>query len=206
MYRTARGEGWVVGLALAAFALFGAGFVVTLECGLGHCAGPPVRRLLDLDAVGSLPRLFTTGVFLAVAALAWRARSRTAARPALWWSGVTVTGLGVAVLKAASGPTLVQGEVSPWTALLLGLAVAVPALCVLAAAGRTWGVTAAVPVVAALLLYASTALSLDVVTAVVQSVQDDVGVFSTSAATFVEEFGEALAALGVLAVVSRRGR
>src|SRR3954454_21563825 len=55
---------WVFGLAAAALALFLLGFLVALRCGPWGCRGSLVARLLDLDALGGLPRLFTTALFL----------------------------------------------------------------------------------------------------------------------------------------------
>ena len=51
---------WVFGLAAAALGIFLLGFLVALRCGPRGCHGSLATRLLDLDAVGGLPRLFTT--------------------------------------------------------------------------------------------------------------------------------------------------
>src|SRR4051812_11741603 len=64
---------WVIGLAAAALAIFLLGFLVALRCGPWGCHGSLVSRLLDLDAIGGLPRLFTTALFLGAGFLAWRA-------------------------------------------------------------------------------------------------------------------------------------
>ncbi|MGY1733180.1 hypothetical protein ACI798_16840 [Geodermatophilus sp. SYSU D01045] len=201
MHPTARSEWrpawWVLLLGLVAVVLFGAALVVRLHCGAGPCAGSPVGRLLDLDAVGGLPRLFTTGVFVTVAALAGRACRPVAGRARLWWAAVAAAGLTLAVLKLDSTHSVAEAGTSPLTALLLGLAVAAPSLGLLAVAGRAWRVAATVPVVAALAGYAVAALGLDAVTHLVEALAGGAG----AAATFVEELGEALAAVAVLAVV-----
>jgi hypothetical protein len=208
-WRTAR---WVVLPGVVAVLLFGAAYVVRLSCALGHCTAPPVRHLLDLDAVGGLPRLFTTGVLAAGGMLAGVRCLSVTGRPRLWWAAVAATGLGLAILKLVSAHSVVKAETSPMTALLLGLAVAVPVLALLAVAGRTWGIAETARVVTAFAGYALAALGLDVLTSLVEAVQDDVGAVSASSATFVEELGEALAALGVLGVLrsatafSRTGR
>ena len=204
----AAGPSWpaarrVLPLAALALVLFTAALAVRVGCGLGHCTAPAVRRLLDLDAVGGLPRLFTTGVFVAAGTLASRARSAVQGRAGTWWTAVAAMAFGLAVLKLGSAHSLVKGETSPVAALVLGLAVAVPALLALAA-GRVWGVPAAAPVVVVLAAYALAALGLDVLTSLVESVQSYVGTTSEAAMTFVEELGEALAALAVLAVVRER--
>ena len=201
---------WVLLLVVAAVVLFGAAFAVRLSCGLGHCSAPAVRHLLSLDAVGGLPRSFTTGVLAAAGVLAgvrgWSARGRVR----LWWVGAAGMALVLAALKLESAHSAVESETSPAATLVLGLAVAVPSLALLAGAGRAWGVAACTRVVAAFAGYALAALGLDALTGLVEAVQDDVGALSASSATFVEELGEALASLTVLAVVrsavSRRGR
>jgi hypothetical protein len=215
MHPTARSEWratwWVVLLALVAVVLFGAALAVRLGCTPGHCTAPAVRHLLSLDAVGGLPRLFTTGVLAAAGVLAgvrgWSVRGRVR----LWWAGVAGTALVLAALKYAGAHSAVESETSPAATLVLGLAVAVPALALLATAGRAWGVVGATRVVAAFAGYALAALGLDALTGLVAAVQDD-RTLSEYSATFVEELGEALASLAVLAVVraatavSRTGR
>jgi hypothetical protein len=62
-------------------------------------------------------------------------------------------------------------------------------------------VAATRPVVLALAAYAAVALGLDLLTALAAAVQDRVGWLTVSGATFVEELGEALAALLLLVTV-----
>lgn len=204
-----RAAWWVFLLALVAVVLFGAAFAVRLSCGLGHCTAPAVRQLLSLDAVGGLPRLFTTGVLAAAGVLAGVQGWSVTGRVRLWWAGVAGAGLVLAVLKSFSA---LESEAPLTATLLLGLAVAVPALALLAATGRAWGVPGATRVLAAFAGYALAALGLDALTGLVEAVQDDAGTVSEYWAEFAEELGEALAALAVLAVVraatavSRTGR
>ncbi|MGY1727133.1 hypothetical protein ACI79J_09165 [Geodermatophilus sp. SYSU D01062] len=116
----------------------------------------------------------------------------------LWWAAVAAGGLALAVLKLESAHSVAEDGTSPSTTLLLGLAVAVPSLGLLAVAGRSWDVAAAAPVVAALAGYALAALGLDALTSLVEALAGRAG---AAPATFVEELGEALAAVAVLAVV-----
>src|SRR3712207_3900322 len=60
---------WVYALAGVAVVVFPVSLVVQVRCGLGRCTGSFVDRVFALDAIGGLPRLFTTGLFVAVAAL-----------------------------------------------------------------------------------------------------------------------------------------
>ena len=57
------------------------------------------------------------------------------------------------------------------------------------------------PVVFAMAAYAAVALGLDLLTGLAAAVQDRVGWLTVSGATFVEELGEALAALLLLTTV-----
>jgi len=201
---------WVLVLALVAVVLFGAAFAVRLRCGLGHCTEPAVRHLLSLDAVGGLPRLFTTGVLGAAGVVAgFRGWSGTGRRR-VWWTATAGMALALAVLKMGSTHSTVESGTSPVATLVLGLAVAVPSLALLAVAGRAWGVAASTRVVLTFAGYALAALGLDALTTLVEALQGDTGTVSEYSATFVEELGEALASLTVLAVVrsavSRTGR
>jgi hypothetical protein len=192
---------WVFGLAASALGLFLLGFFVELRCGPGGCQGSLPTRLLDLDAVGGLPRLFTAGLFLGVAVLAWRARRSVAREPALWWSGVSVAAGGLALAKVGSVHSALKTQLSPVLTLVGGLVLTALALGALWIAGRRMGVAAARPVVLALAAYAAVALGLDLLTGLAAAVQDRVGWLTVSGATFVEELGEAMAALLLLTTV-----
>ncbi|MGY1812808.1 hypothetical protein [Blastococcus sp. SYSU D00820] len=196
-----RDSWWVFALALTAVGLFAVGFLVRLRCTIGSCVAPPLGRLLDLDAVGGLPRLFTTGLFVALCLVALAARRATTGAVALWWTAIALVGAGLALAKLVSVHAALKSGLSPLVTLLFGMAVTVPALIGLWVLGRRWGVRGARPVVLALAVYAGTALGLDLVTSGVALVQASVGPLTVAGAAFVEELGEALAALLLLVVV-----
>ncbi len=192
---------WVFGLAAAALGIFLLSFLVALRCGPRGCDGLLGTRLLDLDAVGGLPRLFTTGLFLGVAVLALRARRGRGGQAALWWAGIGIIAAGLALAKVGSVHGSLKSSVSPVVTLVGGLALTLLVLGAAWVTGRRWGVAAARPVVLALATYAAVALGLDLLTGVAAAVQERVGWLTVSGATFVEELGEALAALLLLVTV-----
>jgi hypothetical protein len=197
---------WVFGLAATALGLFLLGFLVALRCGPRGCHGNLTTRLLDLDAIGGLPRLFTTALFVAAGVLAWRAARSATGGAAAWWTAVSLIATGLAVLKVASVHSVLKDSTSPLVTLVGGLALTAVALGALWVAGRRWGVAATRPVVLALGTYAVVALSLDVLTGLAAAVQDRVGWLTVSGTTFVEELGEALAALLLLVTVRWHAR
>ena len=192
---------WVLGLGVLGGALFTVALFVRLSCAAHHCASRQVRHLLDLDQVGSLPRLFITALFVAVAMLAARAAARSC-RPARWWW--VLVALGCAVLagaKLVSAHSAAE-EVDGRTGTLLGgLLLSLVGLPVLWWCGRRWSVPAAGAVTFALALYAAAALGLDQLTALVH--HEGSGRISVAVATFVEEGGEAATALLLLSSVAR---
>lgn len=192
---------WVFGLAASALGIFLLGFLVDLRCGPRGCHGSLVTRLLDLDAVGGLPRLFTTALFLGVAVLAWRARRSVHGAATTWWTAVGATATGLALAKIVSVHSTLENAVSPSLTLVGGLSLTVLALGGLWVAGRRRGVAAARPVVLAMAAYALVALGLDQLTDLAAAAQDRVGWLTVSGATFIEELGEALAALLLLVTV-----
>jgi hypothetical protein len=192
---------WVFGLAVTALGLFLLGFLVALRCGPRGCDGSLATRLLDIDAVGGLPRLFTTGLFLAVGFLTWRASGSVDGPRRAWWRAISVIATCLAVAKATSVHATLKDSVSPLPTLVGGLSLTALALGALWVAGRRWDVAATRPVVLALATYAAVALGLDLLTALAAAVQDRVGWLTVSGATFVEELGEALAALLLLVTV-----
>jgi hypothetical protein len=190
---------WVLALAGTAVGLFAAGFLVRLECrtrGCGHWSW-----LLDLDAVGGLPRLFTTALFVAAAWAALRAARAASGGPARWWTAVGALGLVLAAAKLVSAHGTLKTGVPPLVQFLAGVVLAVPVLAALWRSGRLAGVAATGPVVLALAGYAAAALGLDVLTDLAALVQHSVGPLTRAASTLVEELGEALAALALLVVV-----
>jgi hypothetical protein len=196
---------WVYGSALALVGLFCAGFLVRVHCTVfGRCGGP-AARVLDLDALGGLPRLVTTAMFVVTAVLAWRAARRAAGRGALWWTAVAAAGAVLALLKLVSAHSLAKADSAVLT-LVGSVGLAVAALAVLWVLGRRWGVAATGPVVGALALYAGAAIGLDAVTWLAEAVQSSVGDLSAAASTLVEELGEALSAFVLLVTVRRQGQ
>jgi hypothetical protein len=187
---------WVYALAAALLGVYCAGLFVRIRCTfLGHCGGP--ARMFDLDALGGVPRLITTAMFLGAAVLAWRAARRCAGRRALWWWAVAAVSAVLAGAKLASVHSLAKEDSAVLT-LLASVVLAVAALGALYVLGRRWGVAATRPVVTALALYAVASIGLDAVTWLIAAVQAQPGALSAAAATFVEELGEALAALVLL--------
>ncbi|NYJ05888.1 hypothetical protein [Petropleomorpha daqingensis] len=190
---------WVYALGAALVALYCAGLFVRIRCTfLGHCGGP--ARLFDLDALGGVPRLVTTALFVGTAALAWFAARRCVGRRALWWRAVAGVGVVLALAKFFSWHSLAKADSAVLT-LLVSVVLAALGLGALAVLGRRWAVSATRPVVTALALYALAAIGLDAVTWLIAAVQAQPGALSAAAATFVEEFGEALAALVLLVTV-----
>jgi hypothetical protein len=192
---------WVFGLAASALGIFLLGFLVALRCGPRRCHGSLVPRLLDLDAVGGLPRLFTTALFLATALLAWRARRSVQGAATNWWAAVAAIATGLTLAKAVSVHSTIKQDASPLPTLLASVLLTILALGGLWMAGRRWGVAATGPVVVALAAYALAALGLDQLTGLAAAIQDRVGWLTVSGAIFVEELGEALAALFFLVTV-----
>jgi hypothetical protein len=193
--------GWVLALGLLGGLLFGSGLAVRFACIAHRCPSRDVRLLLDLDALGSLPRLFTTFLFVAVAVLAGRAAARSE-RPARWWWAVVGTGtVALAAAKAVSVHSAAEQADGRLATLVVGLLLTAIGLPVLWWAGRRWSVPAAGAVTTALAVYAAAALGLDQVSALVNAI--GATRVTRSLAIFVEEGGEAAAVLFLLASVSR---
>src|SRR3954451_21864394 len=77
---------WVYAAAVALLTLYVLALMMRIRCRVaGHCGGPGAR-LLNLDALGGLPRLTTTGLFLVVAVVALRAARRRSGTAARWWA------------------------------------------------------------------------------------------------------------------------
>jgi hypothetical protein len=191
---------WVYLLGAFALVLYPIGLVERLRCGLGRCTGSAVERLFDLDGLGGLPRLFVTGLFVTVAVLAWLARRRCVDQPRSWWTAIAGIGALLAVAKLVSAHSAAK-QSAPVLTLVIGVLITGVVLRALVSAGRRWAVPAARPVVVALAVYAAAALGLDAITSLLEASQDHVGVLWAGAATFVEELGEALAAIFVVVSV-----
>ncbi|HEV7188878.1 MAG TPA: hypothetical protein VGN28_13370 [Blastococcus sp.] len=191
---------WVYALGALALVLFPIGLITRLRCGLGRCTGSTLQHVFDLDAIGGLPRLFISGLFAAVAVLAWLARRRSGDVARTWWTAVAGIGAVLAVAKLVSMHSTAKHS-APLLTLAGGLLLTGLALGALTVTGRRWGIAAARPIAVTLGVYAAAALGLDAVTSAVAAAQDHVGALSAAASTFVEELGEALAALFVLVTV-----
>jgi hypothetical protein len=199
--RVRQTAGWVLTLGALGGLLFAVGLVVRLRCAVGRCPAPQTRQVLDLDAVGSLPRLFISALFVAVAVLGARAAAR-AEPPARWWWRLVAVGGGVlAVAKLVSVHSAAEAADGRWGTLVGSLGLTLVGLLALWWAGRRWSVPAAGTVTLALSAYAAAALGLDQVTALVGLVE--AGPISRAFATFLEEAGEAGTALLLLAAVVR---
>ncbi len=193
---------WVLALALVGAAVFAVGFVVQLRCAVGACPDPAVRRLFRLDALGALPRLFTTGLFLAVAVLAALAAWRSLGSARLWWAGVVAGGAVLTVAKAVSSHSALERDDGRFVTLVGAVLATVIGLSLLWWAGRAWSVPGTTPIVLALGLYAAAAIGLDQVTETVAGAGLRHPWVPLAVATFVEEGSEAVTALLVLAVVA----
>ena len=192
---------WLLGLAVVGGLLFTAGLVVELRCGVGRCPAPAVRRLFDLDGVGGLPRLFTTAVFAAVAGHAVAAARRSAGRRAWWWGVVAVGAALLTAGKAVSTHSALERYGGTVVTLVGGVLLTLVGLPLLWREGRRWAVPGSGPVTAALAAYACAALGLDQLTGLVAGVlrQPELLAF----AVFLEEGGEAVTAVALLAVVAQ---
>jgi hypothetical protein len=200
--RRRRTDWWVYGLAGTTVGLFALALVVRLECTPYHCVGSSAERVLNLDEVGGLPRLFTTGLFLATAVVALRGGRRAAGTRRTWWLLIALVGLCLTVAKVLSAHSLAK-TADPVVTFLIGLLLAAATLTVVRVTARRWDVPAGTPVAVALGLYAVAALGLDLLTAWAAALTGSVQPVAVAVATFVEEIAEALAALLLLATVHR---
>jgi len=196
-------------LAVAVLLAELAGLLARRACTAGTC-GPTATAWadrLDMDALGSVPRAIIT-VVLAVVALVCLRGAVVAGRAgaAVWWA---VLALGCAVLAAAkhwSVHSLLEQRLAPLlpgTDVQLGfVAVSAVGLLVVLVAGR-WVRRETRTVVATWLgLYAVASVGLAAGTIVLAQL----GSLAADLSTFVEETGEGLAAVGLLAVVRAGSR
>ncbi len=191
----------VAALGLLVLTLDVVGLVTRLVCADGACR-PGVARLMDLDALGSLPR---TAVVLLLAAaglgcLIGVARSsRAGARS--WWSVLAVSCTLLALAKAWSVHSLLEvdlgGLLSPVDVQLLFVIVSLLGLGVVLLSGGHVRRSTRSAVLTWLSLYAVAAVGLAAVTTWLFGLAPAVG----DLGAWVEESGEALAAVGLLAVV-----
>lgn len=190
---------WVYLLAAVELVLFPVGLIARARCAVGRCADSWFHHAVDLDAIGGLPRLLITGLFVAVAVLGWRASRRSAGTARSWWLAVAGLGVLLALAKLVSVHSTAK-EDSPLLTLVVGLALAGAALGGLAATGRRRKIAGARSIVVALAAYAVAALGLDALGSAVLAAHRHV-VLLGAFCTFVEEFGEAVTALLVVVAV-----
>ncbi|WP_369140763.1 hypothetical protein [Modestobacter versicolor] len=187
-------------LAGLAFLLFALSSVVQYRCGKWGCDSG-LKGRLDVEAVGGLPRLFTTAVFLLVAVVAVVAARRAVAGRQAWWAAVGLAGVLLAVAKIVSAHSAFESSDGRWVTLAVSLLLSAVGIGLLAAGARRWDVPGARPVVLALVAYTVVALGLDALTAIAVAAQSYSGLRSWTVLAFLEEFGEALTAIGLLAAV-----
>jgi hypothetical protein len=190
---------WLLALAGLGALLFTTGLLVQVRCAVHRCPARGVRRLFDLDALGALPRSFTTLVFLVIAVYTGLACVRAAGRIRWWWALVAVGAVGLALAKAVSTHSSLERDDGRLLTLVGGLVVTVVGLSVLLWTGRRWSVPGTRAVVTALAVYALAALGLDQVTGAVASVSGNRVLHAF--AVFLEEGGEAATAVLLLATV-----
>ena len=188
-----------IGLAALAVALMTAGYVVRLTDATG-----PLARALDMDAPYAAPRMFVAALFAVAAVAAVVGAARTPARRT-WWLAVSLVAGLIATVKA--GGTVHRDGMS---ALRDGLgeagAIAVSGLLAAGVVAGLWVLTRTERrdrrrILGTLALYAGASVGLSAVSALVPSGW-------TATATYLEESGEALAAvaflIGVLVGVAPR--
>jgi hypothetical protein len=191
--------GTTLALAVVGALIFGISSIVQYRCGRSGCESGLAGRF-DVQAVGGFPRLFTTAVFLLVAVVAVSA-ARSAAGDRLWWVGVAVAGVLLAGAKLVSAHSAYESSDGRTLTLVVCLALSGAGIGLLAAGARRLRVPGARAVIVALVAYTFAALGLDAFTAVAEAVHTHSGLKIRTTLAFVEEFGEALAALGLLASV-----
>ena len=177
------------------------GLITRLGCRTVTCA--PWTARLDLDALGSVPRLLVTSVLAVVAVCCWWAVQRAGRHgAAVWWA---VLGLGAAVLAVAKHTSLhsvLESRLPGVDAQLLFVVVSVVGLTVVTVSGRWVRRSTRVAVVTWLALYALASVGL----AAVSVVLGDVSVLAGDLSSWVEETGEGLAAVGLLVAVADQAR
>ncbi|SSC24179.1 Hypothetical protein KLENKIAIHU_2786, partial [Klenkia terrae] len=180
------------------------GLVVRRACAVGSCsevAGSWALRW-DMDALGSVPRALITGL-LAVAALGCLRGFRRAGHggAAVWWAVLGAGCAALTVAKQTSLHSLVEGRLAgllPGIDIqLLFVVTSLVGLLTVLVAGRWVRRETRTVVVTWLGLYALASVGLAAVTVVLAPL----GSVVADLATWVEECGEGLAAVGLLAAV-----
>lgn len=191
-------------LAGAVLAAETTGLVVRRACAAGSCsevAGSWVQRW-DMDALGSVPRALITGLLALVALGCVRGFARAGhGGAAVWWSVLGAGCAALAVAKQTSLHSLVEGRLAgllPGTDIqLLFVVTSLVGLLTVLVAGRWVRRETRTVVVTWLALYALASVGLAAVTVVLAPL----GPVVADLATWVEECGEGLAAVGLLAAV-----
>ncbi len=194
-------------LAVAVLVAEVLGLVVRRTCAAGACGDAWWVTRLDMDALGSVPRALVTLVLAAVGLVSLRAVRRAGRDGAAVWWAVLVLGSGVlAAAKHTSVHSLLESRLAgllPGSDVQLGfVVVSVLGLLVSVVAGRRVRRRTRTVVTTWLSLYAVAAVGLAAVTIVLARF----GPLVADLATFVEETGEGLAAVGLLAVVRAEHR
>lgn len=194
-----------VALVVLAVALETSGYVARLT-GAGGESG----HLLSMDAPLSLPRMFVALLFGAAAFAAFAGAGTIPGRRT-WWTAVGVIAAGIAIVKAG-------GNIHAWALRALASAVgdaaalAVSVAAALVVVAGLWFLSRKEErdrrrMLSVLVLYAVAAVGLSAVSSLVAGAYGGASSWA-AAATFVEESGEALAAvaflMGVLAGVAPR--
>jgi hypothetical protein len=187
-----------VALVVLALAFETSGYVLRLTGSTGTAA-----RLLSMDAPYSLPRMFVASLFAAAAVVAVAGAGTFPGRRA-WWLAVGFVAGGIAAVKAGStvhsdALHALEEALGPRPALLLSAAAATAVLAALGFLTRTERRDRR-RVLGVLALYAGASVGLSALSSVASRAYGGASNWAT-AATFVEEIGEALAGVGFLIAV-----
>jgi hypothetical protein len=189
-----------VGIALAALAvaLETTGFLLRLTGSTG-----PTAQVLSMDAPYSVPRMFVVSLFAAAAVAAVAGASTFPGRRA-WWLAVGLVAGGIAAVKAgstvhSSAIHALEAAFGSRLALLLSVAAATAVVAALGFLTRTERRDRR-RVLGVLALYAVASVGLSAVSAVAAGGYGGASSWAITA-TFVEESGEALAAVAFLMAV-----
>ena len=189
-------------LAVAVLVLETVGFTVRRACASSGCGGTGWASTWDMDALGSVPRALVTLVLAAGAAVSlWGVRRSGRSGAGLWW---LVLGLGCALLAAAKHSSLhsvvevrLAGVLPGADVQLLFVVVSALGLAAVTVSGRWVRRETRTAVTTWLALYALAGVGLAAVTIVLAHL----GPVVADLATLVEETGEGLAAVGLLAAL-----
>jgi hypothetical protein len=175
------------------------GLVTRLTCRTTTCA--PWTDRLDIDALGSVPRLLVTSLLVVVALCCWWAVLRAGRHGAgIWWATLGLGATVLAVAKATSLHSVLEARLPG--AQLLFVVVSLAGLAVAVVSGRWVRRGTRVAVVTWLALYAVASVGLGAVSVVLAGA----GTLPADLASWVEETAEGLAAVGLLVAVAVQAR